>query len=194
MLNTLSRFGEVSGIDLNPDSVALAQERGYDDIHVGGVEKLPWVDASFDVATLLDVLEHTADDRVTLKELRRVVRPGGYLLVMVPAHRALWSNHDVVQHHYRRYSRRSLRAAADAAGWSVERMTPFYSLLLAPVAVVRIAERLRREPVEQHIPEAEIGPQWLYPMLELPLRAEASWLRRNRNLPIGLSLLALLRR
>jgi SAM-dependent methyltransferase len=194
MLATLSDFGQVSGIDMNPESVALARGRGYEDIREGAVEQLPWANETFDVVTLLDVLEHTADDDLTLREMRRVVRPGGYLLVMVPAHQLLWSNHDVVQHHYRRYSRRTLRAAAAGAGWPVERMTPFYSLLLAPVAAVRFAQRLRGERVEEHTPEAEIGPTWMYPVLELPLRVEAYWLRRERNLPIGLSLLAVLRR
>ena len=178
---------------MNPESVALALGRGYEDIREGVVEQLPWEGETFDVVTLLDVLEHTADDDLTLREMCRVVRPGGYLLVMVPAHQLLWSNHDLVQHHYRRYSRRSLLVAAAEAGWSVERMTPFYSMLLPPVAAVRFAQKLRGERVEEHTPEAEIGPTWMYPVLELPLRAEAYWLR-NRNLPIGLSLLAVLRR
>ena len=193
-LGTLRKFGEVSGIDINPESVALARGRGFEDVRTGAVEDLPWADETFDVVTLLDVLEHTADDRVTLREMHRVTRVGGHLLVTVPAYQALWSNHDVVNAHYRRYSRRTLRAAALGAGWSVERMTPFNSLLLAPAAAVRFTQKLRREALEEHTPDARIGPQWLYPVLELPLRVEASWLRRNRNLPAGLSLLVLLRR
>lgn len=194
MLSVLSAYGSVSGLDMNPDLVALARRRGYEDVREGVVEELPWVDESFDLVTLLDVLEHTADDLVTLEEMRRVVRPGGYLLVTVPAYQVLWSNHDVVNDHYRRYSRRTLHAAATSSGWSVERLTPFNSLLLAPAAAVRFAQKLRREQLEDHTPDARIGPSWLHPVLELPLRAEASWLRRNRNLPAGLSLLAHLRR
>ena len=79
---------------------------------VGRLEELPWEDGSFDLITCLDVIEHTPDDRVTLRELRRVSRPGGYLLVTVPAYQGLWSTHDVANHHYRRYSRSRLRAAA----------------------------------------------------------------------------------
>lgn len=194
MLDTLSIFGEVSGLDMDPEKAALARRRGYDDIREGVVERLPWDEEMFDLVTLLDVLEHTADDRVTLNELHRVVRPGGYLLVTVPAYQALWSSHDVVNHHYRRYSRRALRAAAGGAAWSVERITFFNALLLPPAIAVRLAQKLRRESAAQHTPDAEIGPRWLYPALEMPLRAEASWLRRDLNLPVGLSLLALLRR
>lgn len=194
MLDTLSSFGDVSGLDVNSEWAALARQRGYEDIREGVVERLPWDEEMFDLVTLLDVLEHTADDRVTLSELRRVVRPGGYLLVTVPAYQVLWSSHDLANHHYRRYSRRTLRTAAVAAAWSVERMTFFNALLLPPAVAVRFAQKLRRESAEQHTPDAHIGPRWLYPALQLPLRAEACWLRRERNLPAGLSLLALLRR
>jgi SAM-dependent methyltransferase len=194
MLDVLSLYGEACGLDMNPDSVALARRRGHVDVQEGVVEVLPWADETFDLVTLLDVLEHTASDRQALNELRRVVRRGGHLLLTVPAHQALWANHDVLNRHYRRYSRRTLRAAAIEANWSIERMTPFNSLLLPPAAAVRLMQKLQREPVEQHTSDVEIGPEWLYPLLELPLRAEAAWLRRNRNLPIGLSLLALLRR
>lgn len=194
MLDALSDYGEVSGLDMNSESVTLARGRGYDDVQEGVVEALPWADETFDLITLLDVLEHTADDRIALTELRRVVRRGGYLLLTVPAHQALWANHDVLNQHYRRYSRRTLRVAASETDWSVERMTSFNSLMLPPAAAVRFAQKLQREPVERHTSDVEIGPEWLYPVLELPLRAEAAWLRRDRNLPIGLSLLALLRR
>lgn len=194
MLGVLGSYGDVSGLDMDPELVALARSRGYDDVHQGTVEALPWGDNTFDLITLLDVLEHTADDGVVLRELRRVVRPGGYLLVTVPAYPLLWSSHDVANHHYRRYRRRTLRAAATEASWSIERMTSFNSLLLPPAAAVRVAQKLRHERVEQHTPDATIGPPWLYPILELPLRAEASWLRQNRDIPMGLSLLALLRR
>jgi SAM-dependent methyltransferase len=194
MLETLSGYGEVSGVDVNSESVATARERGYGDVREGVVEALPWAPGTFDLVTMLDVLEHTEDDHVALVELHRVVRPGGHLLLTVPAHQSLWSNHDVTNRHYRRYSQRMVRSAAAAANWSLERLTPFNSLLLAPAAAVRIAQRLRREPVEAHRSDVEIGPPWLYPVLELPLRAEASWLRRDMKLPIGLSLLALLRK
>jgi SAM-dependent methyltransferase len=194
MLDALSRYGEVSGLDTNSDSVALARRRGYEDVHEGIVERLPWADETFDLITMLDVLEHTADDRMVLRELHRVSRPGGYLLVTVPAYQALWANHDVLNQHHRRYSRGTLRASALSVGWSVQRMTFFNSLLLAPAAAVRFSQRLRRQPPEEHRSDVEIGPEWLYPVLELPLRAEARWLRRGRTLPAGLSLLALLRR
>jgi SAM-dependent methyltransferase len=193
-LDELCDYGTVSGIELSEAGVEAARRRGHEDVRRGRVERLPWPDATFDLVTCLDVVEHTDDDRATLRELRRVTRPGGWLLVTVPAYQALWSAHDVVNDHKRRYNRRTLRAAAREAGWSVERMTGFNTLLLAPAAAVRLAQRRNADDPANHTSELQLSPPWLNAALELPLRAEAAWLARGRTLPAGLSLLALLRR
>jgi SAM-dependent methyltransferase len=192
-LEELTLYGEVAGIELDPDAAAFAAARGCGEVQVGRLEELPWEPDTFDLITCLDVIEHTADDRRTLGELRRVCKPGGWLLVTVPAYQALWSLHDAANHHYRRYSRRTLRTAALEAGWRVHRTTSFNSILLAPAAVVRIAQRGRR-PDSGYTPELSLGPGWLNAVLELPLRGEARWLARGRSLPVGLSLMALLQK
>ena len=139
------------------------------------------------------MIEHTADDRVTLTELQRVCRPGGFALVTVPAYQALWSVHDEANHHYRRYSRRSLRAAALESGWAVARVSSFNALLLAPAALVRLGQR-RLGTHNGYTNDLELGPDWLNDALEQPLRLEAGWMRHGGTLPAGLSLLAVLRK
>jgi SAM-dependent methyltransferase len=191
MLEELVAYGTVSGIELDPDAAAFAASRGRAEVEVGRLEDLPWEPATFDLITCLDVIEHTPDDRRTLAELRRVAKPGGWLLVTVPAYQALWSLHDVANHHFRRYSRRGLRLAAIEAGWRVRRMTSFNGVLLPPAAVIRLAQRGRR-PDDGYTPELKLGPSWLNDLLERPLRAEARWLARGGTLPAGLSLMALL--
>jgi SAM-dependent methyltransferase len=191
-LQDLVDYGQVSGIELNADAAALARDRGLGEVEVGRLEELPWSEATFDLITCLDVIEHVPDDVVALQELRRVCRPGGWLLVTVPAHQALWSLHDEANHHYRRYSRVTLRSAALRAGWAVERMSAFNSLLFAPAAAVRLAQR-RFGTHDGYTTDLDLGPQWLNAVLERPLAAEARWLASGRTLPIGLSLLALLR-
>src|SRR5579859_2349667 len=124
-LEDLVDYGTVSGIELDPDAAKLAAGRGRGEVKVGRLEELPWEDGTFDLVTCLDVIEHTPDDRAALAELRRVTRPGGWLLVTVPSYQALWSLHDVANHHYRRYSRRGLRLAALEAGWRLVRTTSF---------------------------------------------------------------------
>ncbi len=190
-LEELGRYGEVFGIELDPGAAEMARGRGRGEVEIGRLEELPWEGGFFDLITCLDVIEHTPDDRATLRELRRVCKPGGFLLVTVPAYQGLWSMHDVTNHHYRRYSRARLRAAAGEAGWRLRRMTSFNGLLLAPAAAVRLAERRRlRRPNGDYKPDLTLGPEWLNSVLEQPLRLEARWLARGRTMPAGLSLLA----
>ena len=115
-LQELGRLREVSGIELDPDAAEMARARGLGEVMVGRLEELPWADASFDLITCLDVIEHTPDDRAALAELLRVCRPGGWLLVTVPAYQALWSLHDEANHHFRRYSRARCAAPRRAPG------------------------------------------------------------------------------
>jgi SAM-dependent methyltransferase len=193
-LEELREYGAVYGIELSPDAAEVARGRGDFDVRIGRLEDLPWEAATFDLITCLDVIEHTPDDGVTLTELRRVSKPGGWLLVTVPAYQALWSAHDEANHHYRRYSRGTLRSAAVQAGWQVQRMTSFNSLLLAPAAAVRLAQRRRmRQPHATYTPDLQLGPTWLNGALERPLRLEARWLAHGGTLPAGLSLLTVLR-
>jgi SAM-dependent methyltransferase len=190
-LQELTGYGtEVYGLELDPEAAEAARSRGHGEVRIGRLEELPYEDDRFDLITCLDVVEHTPDDRVALRELRRVCKPAGWLLVTVPAYPALWSLHDEANHHFRRYQRHTLHAAATDAGWRVCRMTSFNSLLLAPAAVVRVAQR--RRPRARYRPEISLGPAWLNALLERPLRLEARWLARGRTLPAGLSLLALL--
>jgi SAM-dependent methyltransferase len=188
-LDDLARLGEAHGIELNPLGVRAARRRGHD-VREGPVESLPFEDASFDLVTCLDVIEHTDDDTAALRELRRVTRPGGHAVLTVPAHPRLWSRHDELNGHRRRYTAGSLRAAAGRAGWEVLRMTGFNVAYLAPAALVRVA---RRGAGDDASSELALTPPALDRALELPLRAEAALIARGRDLPPGLSLLAVVR-
>jgi SAM-dependent methyltransferase len=189
-LTELAAYGTVQGIELDPGAAEVARGRGAGEVRIGRLEELPWEEDTFDLITCLDVIEHTPDDRATLTELRRVAKPGGWLLLTVPAYQALWSQHDEANHHFRRYGRRTLTEAARHAGWRVWRLTSFNSLLLAPAAAVRVAQRWR--PSSDHKPDLELGPAWLNSVLERPLQLEAGWLASGRTLPVGLSLMAVL--
>jgi SAM-dependent methyltransferase len=190
-LDELARYGRPTGVDLSPEAVATARRRGHDDVRVARVEELPFADATFDVVTCLDVVEHTPDDRATLAELRRVTRPGGLLLVTVPAYQALWSWHDEVNRHFRRYDSSSLRSAARDAGWDLVGDTHFNSVLLGPAAVVRLAQRHRGGHAHSDL---DLTPAALNRLLELPMRLESRLIAKGMRLPAGLSLLAVLRR
>ena len=191
-LQELRAYGEVAGLELSELAATQARERQVGEVRVGRVESLPWADGSFDLVTCLDVLEHIPDDGTALRELRRVTTPGGWLLLTVPAYPSLWSTHDEVNHHQRRYTGRELRRAAGEASWRLHRLTSFNSLLLPAAAAVRISQRYRRRNGDEHQSELRVGPSWLNGALEGTLRMEAALLRRGYSLPVGLSLLAVL--
>jgi SAM-dependent methyltransferase len=188
----LMRHGTVTAIELSPTSVCLARARDVGEVVEGSVLEMPFESGSFDLAASLDVIEHLEDDVGALRELRRVVTPGGCLLVTVPAYQWLWSGHDVVNHHHRRYTRRSLRVVGEQAGWKQVRTTYFNSLLLPVAMVLRIMDRFSRKTTESSL-DLWVPPQPLNWLMERPLALEAALIARGGRIPAGLSLLSVFR-
>lgn len=188
----LARHGTVTGVELSEMSVTLARERNAGEVIAGSVLEMPFPDDSFELAVSLDVIEHLEDDLTALKELRRTVAPGGSLLVTVPAYQWLWSGHDEINHHHRRYTRRSLQRVAEAAGWQQARTTYFNSLLLPAAIVLRVLDRLSTKTTESSL-DLWVPPEPLNWLLERPLAIEAALIKRGVRIPAGLSLLAVFR-
>jgi SAM-dependent methyltransferase len=187
-----ARHGAVTGIELSQTSVGLARERGAGEVIEGSVLEMPFADDSFELAASLDVIEHLEDDLTALSELRRVVTPGGALLVTVPAYQWLWSGHDEINHHFRRYTRRSLQRIGEQAGWKQVRTTYFNSLLLPAAILLRVLDRFSRKTTESSL-DLWVPPEPLNWLLERPLALEAALLGRGGRIPAGLSLLAVFR-
>ncbi len=188
----LARHGSVTGVELSQPSVELARARQSGEVIEGSVLELPFESDSFELVVSLDVIEHLEDDLGALRELHRVVAPGGALLVTVPAYPWLWSGHDEINHHYRRYTRRSLQSVARAAGWEQARTTYFNSLLLPVAIVLRLLERLSPRTTESSL-DLWVPPAPLNWLLERPLALEAAVIGRGGRIPAGLSLLTLFR-
>jgi SAM-dependent methyltransferase len=188
----LARHGTVTGIELSETSVRLARERGAGEVVLGSVTEMPFAEDSFDFAVCLDVIEHLDDDGAALRELRRVIAPGGALLVTVPAYQWLWSGHDEVNHHKRRYTDSTLQAVAERSGWVQARSTHFNALLLPVAIMLRVLDRFSRKTTESSL-DLWVPPQPLNWLLERPLRLEASLIGRGGRIPAGLSLLAVFR-
>ncbi len=191
-LEHLERFGTVRAVDADPSAVAFCHARGRSEVQLAPPgAPLPFPDGAFDAVTTLDVIEHIDDDVAALAELRRVLRPGGRLLVAVPAFTFLWGVQDEVSHHRRRYTAGSLRAALAAAGFAVDRTSYFNTILFPPIAAVRVGRRLLRRPGSRQS-DFEVGPAALNRGLGAVFGAEAGIVAR-RDLPFGVSLLALAR-
>jgi SAM-dependent methyltransferase len=188
----LARLGTVTGVELSQTSVALARERGLGEVIAGSVLEMPFADDSFDLAVSLDVIEHLEDDLAALRELRRTIAPGGALLVTVPAYQWLWSGHDEINHHHRRYTRRSLQHVAEQAGWKQARTTYFNSLLLPVAILLRVLDRFNTKTTESSL-DLWVPPAPLNWLLERPLTLESTLIARGGRIPAGLSLLAVFR-
>jgi SAM-dependent methyltransferase len=188
----LARHGDVTGVELSGTSVALARAREVGEVLEGSLMDMPFAPDSFDLAVCLDVIEHLEDDRGALQELRRVLAPGGVLLVTVPAYPWLWSGHDEINHHHRRYNRSTLLATAEQAGWHCTRSGYFNSLLLPVAITLRALERLHTKATESSL-DLWVPPAPLNWLLQQPLNLEAAAIGRGRQIPAGLSLLAVFR-
>jgi SAM-dependent methyltransferase len=188
----LARHGAVTGVELSETSVRLARERNAGEVVEGSVMDMPFEDGTFDLTVSLDVIEHLQDDVGALRELRRVTKPGGALLVTVPAYQWLWSGHDEINHHHRRYNRRTLLAPAQAAGWQMKSSAHFNSLLLPIAIVLRALERFKPSTTKSSL-DLWIPPAPLNWALRQPLHLEAAVIGHGGPIPAGLSLLAVFR-
>lgn len=187
-LVALSRFGSTLGIDLSEEAIRFCRERGVRALR-GSVLRLPFPDACFDVVTSFDVIYHdwVSDDHAAVAEMARVLKPGGALLVRVPALELLRGAHDAEVLTRRRYTRRELVALLTSSGLAVERATYCNSLLFPLLFARRTLDRLLgRE-------GSDVG--FLPPLLEATFRRvmgiEAWWVRRGLRFPLGASAVAL---
>ena len=146
MLEALGRFGTAVGVETDPALRARARERGLD-VRAGALpDAIPLELGRWDAVCLFDVLEHVDDEAGALSACRRLLVPGGRLFVTVPAYAWLWSHHDELLGHRRRYTARGLRQVAERAGFAVERLTYFNTLLAPPIMAVRLVRAALRRP------------------------------------------------
>jgi SAM-dependent methyltransferase len=189
MLGGLAEFGEVIGVEANDALLAVALAAGLD-VRKGTLpDDLPIPSGWADVVLLLDVVEHLDDDVAGLRGARRFLREGGVLVVTVPAYQWLWSGHDVALGHRRRYVAAELRRLVEGAGYRVERLTYFNTVLFPAIAWTRLYKRLRgdvRHDLRRPGPVLNSVLQWLFALERHVVPTPA--------LPFGTSLLVVARR
>ncbi len=139
----LEQFGTVDAIEVDPAAREMAERRLGRAISSAPLPALDGVaDASFDMIGSFDVIEHIADDAAALAGIARCLKPGGKFVMTVPAHQWMWSAHDVVNHHHRRYSKTTLAAAIARAGLTPKKLRWFNSLLFPAAVAARVAGKL----------------------------------------------------
>jgi len=189
-LQMLANFGVAEGVDVSTEALDFCRARGLSKVKHGAAEALPYEDASFDLVTGLDVVEHLDDDIAGLAEMRRVLRPGGRALLFVPAFMFLWGVQDDISRHRRRYTIPELSERLGEAGLKVERATYANITFFLPILFGRFLMRLTglRPASENNI---TIGA--LNGLLGWIFGAESWWLKRM-NFPLGVSIVCVARR
>lgn len=188
VLSRLASYGRAVGVDASPLALGFARCRGHRRLAQAMVEALPFRDEAFDLVVSFDVLQHEsiADEARAMAELARVLRPGGWLLLRLPAYGWLRSAHDAFVHTRHRYVAGEVRQLVEGAGLGLRRLTYANTLLFGPIAVRRLAGRL----FDDARSDVAALPAPLNALLRALLAAESAWLR-ERDLPFGLTVIAL---
>jgi len=184
----LSSYGEVIACDRSLDALGMAAGRGVRLLCAASAPDLPFATGTFDVVTAFDIIEHVEDDAGFVRDLERVLAPGGALAIHVPAWPSLWSGHDEILEHKRRYTYRGLRALLAGSGLRIEHLGWASCALFLPTAAIRWTRRLTgrgRDAVD-----VGLVPPLLNTVLRGVYRAEAE-LAATVGLPFGVSLAAI---
>jgi len=181
---------QLRGIDLMPLAVQLARERTHCPIEEGSVTALPHADASFDAITSIDVLYHLERPAEALSEFARCLRPGGLVVINVPAYRWLWSYHDTAVHSHHRFTRPEMKSLLRDAGLQPVYAT-YWNTFLFPAIVVR---RKLLPPPSDGTSDVREYPAWITAPLRVLLATERTWLKTGATLPFGTSVFIVARK
>jgi len=196
-LEYLAEFGRVIGADFSEEAVEFCRRRGQASVRRADLTQLDWPDGSFDLVTALDVIEHIDRDGDAVRELVRVTKTGGHLLVTVPAFPALWSDHDEINHHRRRYRADEIRELMGRNDCEIVRFTHMNTFLFPIAYAVRSWQQLRKKLLGEspHPPRTDFVDY--HPVVNAMLTAiftAETPLVTGPGLPFGLSILCLARK
>jgi SAM-dependent methyltransferase len=195
-LTALSKYGKVYGFDYSPLAVNYSKGQHEGQLVRASVDAVPYPNGTFDLVTSFDVLYHAEvkDDLKAVEEMARVAKPGGYVLLRLPALPALKGVHDIVVHGARRYVAPGLRRMLEEAGLEIERITYANSLLLPMIFAVRkMQEFLMRFGYQ---PQSDVGNSAspTNSIFKSFLLVEAAWIGRGHSFPAGVSIFAVARK
>lgn len=180
-------FNDVIGIDINEESIKQCKKKGLKNVHVMNGAKTSFKSKKFDIIIASDILEHIKQEEEALKEWKRILKKNGKLVIFVPAFKGLWSNHDNVSRHYRRYTKKSLMNSLIKASFKLEKVSYWNFISFFPASLVRLLQRYStREKKDQLF---VVNPQFNKTIIKI-LRFE-NYLLTTGNFPIGLSVFAI---
>jgi len=183
-------FTSYRGLDSSPDAICWCDEKGLGTVDLGTIYAIPHLDSTFDLILATDIIEHLDDDVAALTELKRVLKPGGTILLTVPAFPCLWGLQDEVAHHKRRYRIRDLRERINRSKLSCRESYHFNFLLFLPIWLARRLIWLLDINLKS---ENQVNTFSLNMMLKWVFLLDVA-LARLLRLPFGVSILAIIGR
>jgi len=183
LLKELSAVADAYGVDMSPVAVDFCHQRGLSNVMQTDGVSLPFPDATFDAVFALDVIEHIDDDTAAVREMKRVLKPGGVAIIFVPAFMSLWGKNDELGQHRRRYRLPRIVSLFTDAGYQTLRASYFNFFLFLPILVVR---RIIAPLVSRQGSELEQSGAVTNAILHRIFDAEFSLLK-HVNLPFGVS-------
>lgn len=188
----LEKHGEVTSLEYDADCCEFVRDKLNIDVIQGSLTALPFEDSSFDWVCAFDVIEHIEDDTRAMTEIKRVLRPGGRVFFTVPAYQFLWSEHDDINHHFRRYTQKKFEALCSAAGFILKQSSYFNFFLFPFIAFVRLVGRIfyRKDKNNKSSDFQKFkGNNLVNKVLYQVFKSEKEILGSNTNLPFGVSFL-----
>lgn len=189
----LSEFGQVISVEYDKYCCEFAKEKTGLDIINASITELPFEDKSFDLVCAFDVIEHVEDDQLAVSEMKRVVKDNGIIFITIPAFMSLWSHHDVINHHFRRYKLPQIESLFNKVADGKKVFTSYFNFFLFPpiYAVRTLSNWLKsgkNRPGSGSDFEA-FKPGVMNNLLYRLMHSESKFLNRNIKLPFGVSLL-----
>lgn len=191
MLNSLKNLGPTYGLDMSDDAIHFCKEIFSGEVKKGYLpDQVPFPAERFTLITALDVIEHIEHDQESLKTLYNLLQPGGQAIITVPAYQFLWSKFDEMNEHKRRYTLGELRKKLQQAGFKIEKISYFNSLLFPLALLVRMLNKLLGRDGASDI---ELPGKQMNALLGKIFGLEVALLR-NLNFPFGVSIIAAVRK
>ncbi|GEM55616.1 hypothetical protein B0A58_05680 [Flavobacterium branchiophilum NBRC 15030 = ATCC 35035] len=189
----LSEFGTVTSIEYNEECVAFTNEITNLNIIHGSITSLPFAKSSFDLVCAFDVIEHVLNDNLAVFEMKRVTNPDGIILITVPAFMQLWSHHDVVNQHFRRYRSNEIKLLFEKDNNGKIIFSSYFNcLLFSPIFCIRYFNRIFRFQDTNSDSGSDFSTfkfTILNSLLYRILYFESKFIKNNIRLPFGVSLL-----
>ncbi len=188
---SLEKFGDVLNADVSDDAIKYLKKRGYKADKIDG-KTLPYETGTFDIVGAFDVLEHIEDDEAALEEWARVLKPGGKIVLTVPAYEWLWTDHDVSLMHFRRHTKGSIRKKAMNVGLMSDKVSYAIVFSLPLVVGFRYLNKALRRKTTEETSYVNV-PKWINDSFTNMLRLEAKG-HKYMSYPAGTSVVAVLKK